>query len=59
MVNNIRVENILLPGTILYTGNTFNKITEMFDSVNVLYFLRTFLDSIQTNFAPSYIKEPL
>ena len=59
MVNNIRVENILLPGTILYTGNTFNKITEMFDSVNVLYFLRTFLDSTQTNFAPSYIKEPL
>lgn len=59
MVNNIRVENILLPGTILYTGNTFNKITEMLDSVNVLYFLRTFLDSIQTNFAPSYIKEPL
>ena len=47
MVNNTGAGNILLSGAILYTGNTFKRILEMFDSINIPHFSRTLLYSIQ------------
>ena len=47
MVNNAGAGNILLPGAILYTGNTFKRILEMFDSINIPHFSRTLFYSIQ------------
>ena len=47
MVNNTGAGNILLPGAILYTGNTFKRILEMFDSINIPLFSRTLFYSIQ------------
>ena len=39
--------NILLSGAILYTGDTFKRISEMFDSINIPHFSRTLFYSIQ------------
>ena len=47
MVNNTGAGNILLSGAILYTGNTFKRISEMFDSINIPHFSRTLFYSIQ------------
>ena len=47
MVNNTGAGNILLSGAILYTGNTFKRISEMFDSINIPHFSRTLFCSIQ------------
>ena len=47
MVNNTGAGNILLPEAILYTGNTFKRILEMFDSINIPHFSRTLFYSIQ------------
>ena len=51
MVNNPGARNILL---ILYTGNTFKRISEMFGSFNISHFLRTY--SIQKTLLFYYIK---
>ena len=47
MVNNTGAGNILSPGAILYTGNTFKRISEMFHSINIPHFSRTLSYSIQ------------
>ena len=47
IVNKTGAGNILLSGAILYTGNTFKRISEMFDSINIPHFSRTLFDSIQ------------
>ena len=41
MVNKAGARNILLSGGILYTGNTFKRISEMFDLISIRYFSRT------------------
>ena len=53
MVNNPGARNILL---ILYTGNTFKRISEMFGSFNISHFLRTLFYSIQKTLLFYYIK---
>ena len=47
MINNTGAGNSLLPEAILYTGNTFKRILEMFDSINIPHFSRTLFYSIQ------------
>ena len=47
MVNNTSARNILLSGAILYTGNTFKRISEKFDSISIPHFSRTLYYSIQ------------
>ena len=47
MVNNTGAGNILLSEAILYTGNTFKRISEMFDSINIPHLSRTLFYSIQ------------
>ena len=47
MVNNTSAGNILLSETILYTGNTFKRISGLFDSINIPHFSRTLFYSIQ------------
>ena len=52
MVNNAGPGNIplsaaILYGAILYTGNTFKTISEMFHSINIPHFSRTLFCSIQ------------
>ena len=46
-INNTRGENIILSGTILYTGNTFNRMSEIFVSINISHLSRTLCYSIQ------------
>ena len=47
MINNTGTGNSLLPEAMLYTGNTFKRILEMFDSINIPHFSRTLFYSIQ------------
>ena len=47
MVNNTGAGNILLPWTIMFTENTFERISEMFDSINIPHFSKTLFYSIQ------------
>ena len=47
MVNNNGAGNILLSEAILYTGNTFKRISEMFDSINIPHFSRTLFYILQ------------
>ena len=47
MVNNTGAGNIILPGAILYTANTFKRISEMFDAINIPHFSRTVFYSMQ------------
>ena len=42
MVNNNGPGNIVLSGAILHTGKTFKRILEIFDSVSISHFSRTF-----------------
>ena len=57
MVNNTGEGNILLSGAILYNRNTFKRISEMFDSINIPHFSRTLFYSKQK--AISYIEQLL
>ena len=45
--NNTGAGNIILSGAILYTGNTFKRISQMFDSINIPHFSRTLFYIIQ------------
>ena len=47
MVNKTGAGNIILSGTILYTGNTYKRISGMVDSINIPHFSRTLFYSIQ------------
>ena len=47
MINNKGAGNILLSRAIMYTGNTFKRLSEMFDSINIPHFSRTLFYSIQ------------
>ena len=47
IVNNTGAGNIRLSGAILFTGNTFNRISEMFGSINISPFSRTLFYNIQ------------
>ena len=47
MVNNTGSGNIILSGAILYTGNTFKRISDTFDSINIPHFSRALFYNIQ------------
>ena len=47
MVKKTGAGNILLSGALLYTGNIFKRISEMFDSIKIPHFSRTLFYSIQ------------
>ena len=49
MVNNTSAVNIFLSGAILYTGNTFKRISKMFDSINIPHFSTTLFYSMQNS----------
>ena len=57
MVNNTGAGNIILPGAILYTANTFKRISEMFDAINIPHFSRTVFYSMQKTLLFTTLKE--
>ena len=54
MVNNTGAGNIVLPGAILYTAN---RISEMFDAINIPHFSRTVFYSMQKTLLFTTLKE--
>lgn len=46
-LNGTGVGNILLSAAILYSGNTFGRITELLQMINVVHFSRTYFFTIQ------------
>ena len=57
MVNNTGAGNIILPGAILYTANTFKRISEIFDAINIPHFSRTVFYSMQQTLLFTTLKE--
>ena len=47
IINRIVVGNVILSAAILYSGNTFMRISEMFSFVNLVHFSRTLFYNIQ------------
>ena len=47
MINDTSAGNVLLSGAILYSGNTYNRISEMLSSINVAHFSRTIFYNLQ------------
>ena len=47
IINRIGAGNVILSAAILYSGNTFMRISEMFSSVNLVHFSRTLFYNIQ------------
>ena len=50
IINGMGAGNLLLSASILYSGNTFTRISEMLSSINVVAFSRTLYYQIQKTF---------
>ena len=50
IINRIGAGNLLLSASILYSGNTFTRISEMLSSINVVAFSETLYYQIQKTF---------